>query len=613
MFPKVFTELFVLIASVMLYSNPSALGHASPLHSASPSEPTINFPSQLFPGASISYKEARRLSSLTYTTICETTPGVKSFSGYVHLPSSLIADSQIPGQPYDLNTFFWYFEARNDAADAPTTIYFAGGPGESSIASALDGEGGPCVVQDDSNSTVLNPWSWNMHSNILYIDQPNMAGFSYDQVTKGSLDLLTGNITPVKWLERPNMTVVQNQTSILGQFPSQNPNNTALTCGQGARAIWHFAQYAGYYVPAYASFIEHQNQKIANNALNVANTTKLPLNAIGITNGCVDVLVNGAFYPILAYNNTYGLKGINQAVFQDSLNNFTKPNGCVDLTNKCRELGSSGDPDELGLNATVNQFCAEAFVYCFEFVQAAFPELTDRSAFDIAQPNPNPFPFEYFVGYLNQPWVQEALGVKVNYTQDSIVTANDFEFGSGDAARRNISDLNFLLSHGIKVSLIFGDRDYRCNWLAGEAVSLNVTYPDATNFRASGYENITTNDTYVGGVVRQYGNFSFSRIFDAGHSVQAYQPETVSRIFNRVLLNKDVATGHFSTIPDKHGSVYSSNGPNSSFWIKNKLPEPMPSRCYFWSYNTTCNENQIAALMNGTAVIKDLFVIEPPN
>ncbi|KAL9081169.1 MAG: hypothetical protein Q9157_000260 [Trypethelium eluteriae] len=586
----------------------------------------MTFPSQLFPGASISYKQ---------THVCETTPGVRSFSGYVHLPSDIIADSQIPGQPYDLNTFFWYFEARNSPLDAPTTIYFAGGPGDSSVSAALDGEAGPCVVQDDSNTTVLNPWSWNAHSNVLYIDQPNMVGFSYDTVTNGSLDLLSGNITPIESLEQSNMSVNQNQTTIFGNFGSQNPNNTALSCGQGARAIWHFAQlwfqefpeyktknekiniwgnsYGGYYVPAYGAFIEQQNLKIANNSLEVANATILPLDAIGLTNACLDVVVIGESYPIYAYNNTYGLQGINQTVFEDAVNNFTKPGGCVDLTNQCRELGAISDPDELGLNSTVNQLCVDAFEYCFAFVQGAFLELSGLSAFDISLPSPEQYPFEYFVGYLNQPWVQEALGVKVNYTQDSIASADNFEFGTGDTQRRSISDLNFLLSQGIKVSMIYGDRDYRCNWLGGEAISLNASYPDATNFRASGYENITTNETYTGGVVRQYGNFSFSRVFESGHTVQAYQPETVSRIFDRALFNKDIATGKVSTLPQRNGSIYRSEGPQSSFWIKNTLPDPIPFRCYFWSYNTTCTENQVTALMNGTAVIQDLFVIDPPN
>lgn len=48
--------------------------------------------------------------------ICETTPGVKSFSGYVD-----IADNE--------HIFFWFFEARNqDPTTAPLTTWINGGP-----------------------------------------------------------------------------------------------------------------------------------------------------------------------------------------------------------------------------------------------------------------------------------------------------------------------------------------------------------------------------------------------------------------------------------------------------------------------------------------------------
>jgi hypothetical protein len=201
--------------------------------------------------------------------------------------------------------------------------------------------------------------------------------------------------------------------------------------------------------------------------------------------------------------------------------------------------------------------------------------------------------------------------VPVNYTLETNVNMNNNLFLTGDAGRRTISDLNFLLSQNIKVAMIYGDRDYRCNWLGAEAVSLNASYPSAPAFRAAGYANITTNSSYVGGVVRQHGGFSFSRVFESGHAVQAYQPETVYKIFNRAIFDKDVATGHHSI---QNGyDVYSSEGLSSSFGIKNKLPAPRKSRCYFWAYNSTCTDNQAAALMNGTAVVKDLFVVEPSS
>jgi carboxypeptidase C (cathepsin A) len=76
-----------------------------------------------------------------------------------------------------------------------------------------------------------------------------------------------------------------------------------------------------------------------------------------------------------------------------------------------------------------------------------------------------------------------------------------------------LEDIAYVLDAGIKVAFVFGDRDYACNWVGGEEVSLAIDYSDADQFRAAGYADIQTNSDYVGGAVRQYGNFSFSRVY----------------------------------------------------------------------------------------------------
>jgi hypothetical protein len=101
--------------------------------------------------------------------LCETTKGVKSISGYVHLPPGSLVDVQ-QNQPGEINTFFWFFESRKDPANAPLSIWMNGGPGSSSMIGLLQ-ENGPCSVNKDSNSTKLNPWSWNKEVNMLYIGQ----------------------------------------------------------------------------------------------------------------------------------------------------------------------------------------------------------------------------------------------------------------------------------------------------------------------------------------------------------------------------------------------------------------------------------------------------------
>ena len=72
--------------------------------------------------------------------ICETTPGVKSYAGYVHLPPGILEDLG-EFQNYNINTFFWFFESRKDPANAPLSIWMNGGPGSSSMIGLLSENG----------------------------------------------------------------------------------------------------------------------------------------------------------------------------------------------------------------------------------------------------------------------------------------------------------------------------------------------------------------------------------------------------------------------------------------------------------------------------------------
>lgn len=36
--------------------------------------------------------------------------------------------------------------------------------------------------------------------------------------------------------------------------------------------------------------------------------------------------------------------------------------------------------------------------------------------------------------------------------------------GTGDSFRTGIADFEYALNEGVKVAMIYGDRDYRCGW-----------------------------------------------------------------------------------------------------------------------------------------------------
>jgi hypothetical protein len=168
------------------------------------------------------------------SSLCETTPGVKSYSGYVYMPPESL---QLPGgqSTFPVNSFYWFFESRKDPKNAPFVLWLGGGPGFSSIISALF-ENGPCSVQSDSNSTVLNPSSWNNEVNIIYIDSPAMTGYSYDRLVNATVDATNASqpIIPSKSNELPE----GNNTLQVGTFGSQDVTQLSNSTGNVVPVIW---------------------------------------------------------------------------------------------------------------------------------------------------------------------------------------------------------------------------------------------------------------------------------------------------------------------------------------------------------------------------------------
>lgn len=135
---------------------------------------------------------------------------------------------------YNASIFFWYFEARNQASTAPTTLWIPGGPGSS----FLDGSSGfPCSVNPDGNSTSLNPWSLNGNVNMLYVDVPVQTGFSYTEAQNGTFDVVANLFTP-----GAEEDIVINGSTTVASMSSQDGSRTLNTTQQVARQVWQFSQ-----------------------------------------------------------------------------------------------------------------------------------------------------------------------------------------------------------------------------------------------------------------------------------------------------------------------------------------------------------------------------------
>jgi carboxypeptidase C (cathepsin A) len=274
----------------------------------------------------------------------------KQYTGYVNLPPSTLEPSQ---QDYSINTFFWFFEARENPEDAPLTIWLNGGPGASSMG-GLFAEIGPCeVVQGPDGSYTTQPrvWGWDRSSNILFIDQPNQVGFSYDERTNASVDLSGFNYAGVENRKEPSPLPADVPTWRFrnGTFASGISNNTEDLTTIAARSSWHFLQgflsafpqynpgtrpgsdivepsyinlfaesYGGVYGPVFANYYENQNDRRKSGEI-PAEALEIRLGSVGIVNGILDVYEGVASALKFAYNNTYGIEGMDLTTYQNAI------------------------------------------------------------------------------------------------------------------------------------------------------------------------------------------------------------------------------------------------------------------------------------------------------
>jgi carboxypeptidase D len=145
----------------------------------------------------------------------------------------------------------------------------------------------------------------------------------------------------------------------------------------------------------------------------------LEIDAVGWTNGCTDMLYQAEWYADMAYNNTYGVQAISREAFEMAKANYSDTEGCRDQIMKCRELAELHDPGQLSINDTVNSICYNATVFCATYVVGPYLYNSLRSTTDITHLRPDPSPSQHHIAFFNKAWVQQELGVPVNFTANS--------------------------------------------------------------------------------------------------------------------------------------------------------------------------------------------------
>ncbi|XP_053145516.1 lysosomal protective protein-like [Hemicordylus capensis] len=149
-----------------------------------------------------------------------TQPPFKQYSGYL----------EVDGDKKHIH--YWFVEAEDTAGNKPPLVlWLNGGPGCSSMASLLTGNG-PFRVQPDGTTLTCNKHSWNKLAHMLYLESPVWVGYSTSDNKK---DIKT-NDTEVA---RVNHLALKKFIEL---FPEYQTNDLYL----GGES------YAGIYVPTLA-------------------------------------------------------------------------------------------------------------------------------------------------------------------------------------------------------------------------------------------------------------------------------------------------------------------------------------------------------------------------
>lgn len=318
---------------------------------------------------------------------------------------------------------------------------------------------GPCAVLQHPNGsygTASRPWGWDRSSNLLFIDQPTQASFSYDVRVNVSVDLrktspfsLRDRMEPQKVPDGIPAWLITN-----GIFASGRKENTQHSAAIAARACWHFLQgflsafpqynpgtrpnstkveaaavnlfaesYGGIYGPTFADFFEDQNDRYRNGSLTM-NMLEIRLGSIGIINGILDGIVQTVSVANFTHNNTYRVEAIDLFAFESAISSINAKDSCRDLVIQCRNKMIATDPEGLGSDASTNAICMTALEAC-NGVSGTIYNKIGKSVYDI-RVRPESSPGAAYQEYRNTANVLNSIGAPVNFTQGSLAVSVAF-------------------------------------------------------------------------------------------------------------------------------------------------------------------------------------------
>eukprot|EP01090_Pellita_catalonica_P023366 TRINITY_DN9582_c0_g1_i1.p2 TRINITY_DN9582_c0_g1~~TRINITY_DN9582_c0_g1_i1.p2 ORF type:complete len:419 (-),score=66.22 TRINITY_DN9582_c0_g1_i1:61-1317(-) len=394
---------------------------------------------------------------------------VNQFHGYIEV-----------NKAEDANLFYWGFESQTSPDTDPLVLWLTGGPGCSSEV-ALFFENGPWKINPSNLELTPNPFSWNLHTNLLYVDQPAGTGFSYAKRD---------------YIKNETMVAEEMYTFLQGfldRYPQYRDRDFYIT-GES---------FAGHFIPAISAKIVKENEAGKNKKIN--------LQAIAIGDGFVDPVVTAESWGPYSYVNNLITESELQTVQQSY--------------QKCKQDVANG-------------YYGEAFVDCNAVFQNVLQYAGNVNYYDIRKkcdPPPLCYQMDYISDYLNQESVRKELGVgnrhwsSCNFKVYGPFESKDFE----TSYRFDIPKV--LAKH--RVLIYNGNYDLIVDYFGQSAMLDSMPWSGKSGFNAA--KNVTWSvDGKVAGSARTYGNLSYLVVNNAGHMVPHDQPKNALDMLTRFIKNE---------------------------------------------------------------------------
>ncbi|KAK4736939.1 hypothetical protein R3W88_000636 [Solanum pinnatisectum] len=371
------------------------------------------------------------------------------FSSFLFYKTSSELITSLPGQPPNIlfkqhsgyivtnsqhgRALFYYFvEADSEnATSLPLTLWLNGGPGCSSVGFGAFMEHGPFQPGKDGR-LIKNKYSWNLESNMLYVESPIGVGFSYSNTSSDYTnwdDVATA---------KENLQFILNW---IEKFPEYK-NSELFLAGES---------YAGHYIPQLTILLLDYNRK--------PNVKPIKLKSIALGNPLLDLEISvksseylwshGAISDeLLTMKRT--ICNETRLLLESIHNNMS--NECSEvweLTNE--EMGSDTDMGDL-----LAPICESSGAAGQLGVLGKLATIHEKDVRKIG----DPCLIDRIYMYLNKPEVQKALHANTTH----LPYAWDFclghlQYQRGDLAINVIPLLSNILKENIQVLLYSGDQD----------------------------------------------------------------------------------------------------------------------------------------------------------